>query len=211
MWLAWAPRRLPGAGAPVAGPQRHGPRAVAGRQRHHRRLHRADAGRAVADRGAGRGPAADPRRRGVPARDRRAAGRDRAARCGTPTARPRPRSSPAPPGSTATAPVRIGLPLDGWDLAVVDAAGQPVPPGEAGELIIGGVGLARYLDPEKDAEKYAADADAGLGPRLPQRRPGARTTARAWSSSAAPTTRSSSAAAGSSSARSTAPCSPSPA
>ncbi len=28
-------------------------------------------------------------------------------------------------------------------------------PGETGELIIGGVGLARYLDPDKDAEKYA--------------------------------------------------------
>ena len=27
--------------------------------------------------------------------------------------------------------------------------------GETGELVIGGVGLARYLDPEKDAEKYA--------------------------------------------------------
>ena len=54
-----------------------------------------------------------------------------------------------------TDPVRIGLPLNGWDLAVVDAAGQPVAEGESGELIIGGVGLARYLDPEKDAEKYA--------------------------------------------------------
>uniref|UniRef100_UPI000AF70436 non-ribosomal peptide synthetase n=1 Tax=Nocardioides jensenii TaxID=1843 RepID=UPI000AF70436 len=52
-------------------------------------------------------------------------------------------------------PVRIGLPLDGWDLAVVDAEGNPVGEGESGELIIGGVGLARYLDPEKDAEKYA--------------------------------------------------------
>ncbi|MCX6395739.1 MAG: amino acid adenylation domain-containing protein [Propionibacteriales bacterium] len=52
-------------------------------------------------------------------------------------------------------PVRIGLPLDGWDLAVVDATGQPVAPGESGELIIGGVGLARYLDAAKDAEKYA--------------------------------------------------------
>ncbi|MGO1166504.1 MAG: Pls/PosA family non-ribosomal peptide synthetase [Janibacter sp.] len=52
-------------------------------------------------------------------------------------------------------PVRIGLPLDGWDLAVVDQEGHPVPEGESGELIIGGVGLARYLDPEKDAEKYA--------------------------------------------------------
>lgn len=56
---------------------------------------------------------------------------------------------------TATDPVRIGLPLDGWDLAVVDESGSPVSPGEAGELIIGGVGLARYLDPAKDAEKYA--------------------------------------------------------
>ena len=31
----------------------------------------------------------------------------------------------------------------------------PVAEGEVGELIIGGVGLARYLDPAKDAEKYA--------------------------------------------------------
>jgi non-ribosomal peptide synthetase-like protein len=54
-----------------------------------------------------------------------------------------------------TGEVRIGLPLDGWDLAVVDSAGIPVAAGETGELIIGGVGLARYLDPAKDAEKYA--------------------------------------------------------
>ncbi|AXK47238.1 amino acid adenylation domain-containing protein [Brachybacterium saurashtrense] len=54
-----------------------------------------------------------------------------------------------------TDPVRIGLPLDGWDLAVVDEEGLPVPVGGTGELIIGGVGLARYLDPAKDAEKYA--------------------------------------------------------
>ncbi|UZX04671.1 amino acid adenylation domain-containing protein [Arthrobacter sp. CDRTa11] len=52
-------------------------------------------------------------------------------------------------------PVRIGLPLDGWDLAVVDSQGIPVPEGNVGELIIGGVGLARYLDPAKDAEKFA--------------------------------------------------------
>lgn len=54
-----------------------------------------------------------------------------------------------------TLPIRIGLPLDGWALAVVDAEGRPVAEGEVGELIIGGVGLARYLDPAKDAEKYA--------------------------------------------------------
>ncbi|MGB8405215.1 MAG: amino acid adenylation domain-containing protein, partial [Mycobacterium sp.] len=52
-------------------------------------------------------------------------------------------------------PVSIGLPLPGWDLAVVDKEGQQVGYGEVGELVIGGVGLARYLDAEKDAEKYA--------------------------------------------------------
>ena len=56
---------------------------------------------------------------------------------------------------TGDGEVSIGLPLDGWDLAVVDAAGHPVGYGESGELVIGGVGLARYLDPAKDLEKYA--------------------------------------------------------
>ncbi|MEO7753490.1 MAG: Pls/PosA family non-ribosomal peptide synthetase [Terracoccus sp.] len=56
---------------------------------------------------------------------------------------------------TSAGPVRIGLPLDGWDLAVVDGSGQPVPVGTTGQLIIGGVGLARYLDSTKDAEKFA--------------------------------------------------------
>ena len=52
-------------------------------------------------------------------------------------------------------PVRIGLPLDGWQLAVVDPdSRQPVEWGEVGELVIGGVGTARYLDPEKDAAKF---------------------------------------------------------
>ncbi|MGQ1797879.1 Pls/PosA family non-ribosomal peptide synthetase [Kocuria oceani] len=56
---------------------------------------------------------------------------------------------------TGEPPVRIGLPLPGWELAVVDPAGNPVRWGEEGELIIGGVGLGRYLDPAKDAEKFA--------------------------------------------------------
>ncbi|GMA39063.1 amino acid adenylation protein [Mobilicoccus caccae] len=56
---------------------------------------------------------------------------------------------------TGEEPVRIGLPLDGWDLAVVDADGIEVEDGQTGELVIGGVGLARYLDPEKDAATYA--------------------------------------------------------
>jgi non-ribosomal peptide synthetase-like protein len=56
---------------------------------------------------------------------------------------------------TGEEPIRIGLPLNGWELAVVDESGEPVPMGGSGQLVIGGVGLARYLDPEKDAEKYA--------------------------------------------------------
>jgi non-ribosomal peptide synthetase-like protein len=58
------------------------------------------------------------------------------------------------PGISAR-PVSIGLPLRGWDLAVVDKEGRPVSIGEVGELVIGGVGLARYLDPVKDAANYA--------------------------------------------------------
>ncbi|MEU4338455.1 Pls/PosA family non-ribosomal peptide synthetase [Micromonospora lupini] len=57
---------------------------------------------------------------------------------------------------TGEGPVRIGLPLAGWELAVVDGSGAPVVMGETGELVIGGVGLARYLDPGRDAEKFAA-------------------------------------------------------
>ncbi|WP_414695816.1 Pls/PosA family non-ribosomal peptide synthetase [Oryzihumus sp.] len=58
-------------------------------------------------------------------------------------------------------PVRIGLPLDGWDLAVVDTDGHRVPVGGTGELVIGGVGLARYLDADKDREKFAPSPTLG--------------------------------------------------
>ena len=56
---------------------------------------------------------------------------------------------------TGIGPVRIGTPLPGWQLAVVDGAGEPVAMGDTGELVIGGVGLARYLDRDRDAEKFA--------------------------------------------------------
>ncbi|CAM5617287.1 amino acid adenylation protein [Streptomyces xanthochromogenes] len=52
-------------------------------------------------------------------------------------------------------PVRIGLPLAGWELAVLDASGEPVPYGGEGELVIAGAGTARYLDAAKDAERFA--------------------------------------------------------
>jgi non-ribosomal peptide synthetase-like protein len=51
-------------------------------------------------------------------------------------------------------PVTIGRPLRGWELAVVDDEGEPVKPGEPGELVVSGVGLGRYLKPELDAERY---------------------------------------------------------
>lgn len=57
---------------------------------------------------------------------------------------------------SADEPVRIGRATPGWELAVIDPESeQPVEWGQSGELVVGGVGLGRYLDPEKDAEKYA--------------------------------------------------------
>jgi non-ribosomal peptide synthetase-like protein len=52
-------------------------------------------------------------------------------------------------------PVRIGLPLNGWQLAVLGPDGEPVRWGETGELVIGGVGLGRYLDRALNDRKYA--------------------------------------------------------
>jgi len=51
-------------------------------------------------------------------------------------------------------PITIGLPLEGWRVAVVDERGEPVPLGEPGELVIGGIGLGRYLDPDLDRERF---------------------------------------------------------
>ncbi len=58
-------------------------------------------------------------------------------------------------------PVRIGIPLDGWDLAVVDDQGSPVPEGQVGELVIGGLGLARYLDEMMSEKRFAPMASLG--------------------------------------------------
>jgi len=51
-------------------------------------------------------------------------------------------------------PVTIGHPLAGWEVAVVDGSGHPVEPGATGELVVGGIGLGRYLDPDLDASRY---------------------------------------------------------
>ncbi|MFZ1993773.1 MAG: Pls/PosA family non-ribosomal peptide synthetase, partial [Solirubrobacteraceae bacterium] len=53
------------------------------------------------------------------------------------------------------APITIGAPLTGWDVAVIDDSGMPVAAGEPGELVIAGAGLGRYLDCELDRERFA--------------------------------------------------------
>ncbi len=51
-------------------------------------------------------------------------------------------------------PITIGQPLEGWKTAVVDDELEPVLEGEPGELVIAGVGVARYLDPILDTERF---------------------------------------------------------
>ena len=65
-------------------------------------------------------------------------------------------------------PPAIGTPLRGIDAHVLDGALVPAPAGEAGELFLGGVGLARGYagDPARTAERFLPDPLSG--------RPGAR-------------------------------------
>ncbi|PYC77692.1 amino acid adenylation protein, partial [Streptomyces tateyamensis] len=60
----------------------------------------------------------------------------------------------------------VGAPLPGWHLAVLDPAGRELPPGVAGEIYVGGAGVAgQYLHrPELTAERFVTDPDAP-GPR----------------------------------------------
>jgi len=64
--------------------------------------------------------------------------------------------------TSSTAPrVPIGVPIDGTTVAVLDDSMRPVPHGEAGELWVGGEGVATgYLNkPAATAEKFVADLD----------------------------------------------------
>ncbi len=61
--------------------------------------------------------------------------------------------------SWPSATVPIGRPLENSHAYVVDAGGQPTPPGVAGELLIGGAGVAQgYLNrPSETDERFVAD------------------------------------------------------
>ncbi|HEX4726762.1 MAG TPA: amino acid adenylation domain-containing protein [Jatrophihabitans sp.] len=57
----------------------------------------------------------------------------------------------------------VGRPLPGWQLTVADQHGRPVPPGVAGEIYVGGVGVAgSYLNrPELTAARFQPDPFTG--------------------------------------------------
>ena len=65
-------------------------------------------------------------------------------------------------------PVRIGLPLAGWQLAVVDPErGHPVRPGEVGELVIAGVGDGALPRRREGRVVVPFARRTGMGPGVP--------------------------------------------
>jgi amino acid adenylation domain-containing protein len=71
------------------------------------------------------------------------------------------------PGDRVDGPIPIGRPIQGTSCAVLDAAGREAPIGVAGELAIGGDGVARGYrgDPELTAARFRPDPDRPGGRR----------------------------------------------
>lgn len=65
---------------------------------------------------------------------------------------------PAARGETASLPA-IGFPIDGVSVYLLDADGRPVPPGERGEVYIGGAGVGRGYRgrPQETAARFVPD------------------------------------------------------